>query len=793
MSLNMSDGLESKPRTGVRNMFRDFMGRISGRASPVPVLPATDPDHTSATPDISSEDFIKPQTSLGMRPVSIDHLTPDELPVHSEINLDQGAPQDIAFLAETGHQAEPQYGPAVVETIEETLRSPLHALIVGIDRYSSRAIDDLSGAVSDSESMYNYLRTELQVPERQIVILRNEAATRHAIIRNIQAFAMWATIRDGDPILIYFAGHGSTTDAPEEWHVGRQTVSLIVPHDATGCLLDTADNLVKHAIPDRTIGALLHDLAEGKNRVSNNITVVFDCCHSGSGTRGASVLRPRGVNLKSHRIPANLDQQIWASAPQGRDLKAAAGFANAGTRSHVLLAACRETEIAYEGDSRGLFTQALVGTLKKVPTDKTSYSDLIRCIPDIPNQAPQCEGYYTDRPLFNALVPCKQTALYDAKVEGDGSVTVAAGSIHGVEDDSEFAFYKSAEPQAGVKPLAIMKPETAEKVKGFATQLPPHTLLPSEGQPYFASVSSTGEAEALRLYFSPSDAGVDVIKDAVEKAIQHRRVHGGGTIILEDVEEDAHLSVRTSDGCAMYTTNEPLITELVPSLKFGTTKVDSREIQLVLIAAVHFFWHLFRSPKTSELVEHVDVKFFKLKEDVHGELGPDRNRPWAVSDSDGDLFESGVVEVVADDDTPYGMAIKNHSASALHVWAFYFDCSTLSVSEYYKPSITGRDGAEPSLQENGELTIGYGAGGAVPYTFTLGENQDTDLGFIKLFISTEPVDLSRIEHISPFGRRARNIKRKSRPPAPVWDTLTIPVIQRKPEVPKAPSTTVDST
>ncbi|VDC07203.1 unnamed protein product [Peniophora sp. CBMAI 1063] len=630
--------------------------------------------------------------------------------------------------------------------------SELHALIIGIDEYESDYIDNLSGAVFDADSMYNYLRTELHVPERQIVNLRNMDATRHAIIRNIQAFAMWATIRDGGPILIYFAGHGSASAAPEGWNVGTRPISLIVPHDATGWLDDNPDDLVTHAIPDRTIGALLHDLAEGKSKISDNITVIFDCSHSDSGTRGSSrspLLRPRSV--RTRRILPDVDRHIWSTGLQGRSMRAAVGFARAGVRSHVLLAACRETETAYEGENRGLFTHALITTLKRIPTDRTTYRELIKHIPAIPSQDPQCEGLYVERPLFNALVPCSWPTLYGVKiVEENNCVSISAGVMHGVTSDSEFTLYRSSRHQAAGAALARLKLGTTSKVEAFSTTLPPHPALPYEKQPYFASFESGGRDGALFFHYSPFDAGADTIESALKLAAQYQLRHGGGTIIVIDKEEDAHLTVRTTGGRAVYTSKDSLITSLVPSLLFGTTSVDPESIRRVLTGAAHFFSRLLRSTAWRELSTKVDVRFHKLKEDTDGEPESGRRRPWII-DGNVSLFDQGSVEVVADGDTPYGIALHNHSDYPLHVWAFYFNCSTLSISPYHTPPVIGQRGPEPSLPEYGDLTIGYGAGGGTPCTFTLEKTQDVDVGFIKFFISSEAVDLSRFEQASPFA------------------------------------------
>ena len=77
-----------------------------------------------------------------------------------------------------------------------------------------------------------------------------------------------------------------------------------------------------------------------------------------------------------------------------REIDVTAGFA--GSRSHVLLAACRESERAYEQHSeaekspnnpsgvRDLFTRELISTLRNAEIDKVTYRALFQRIPGIP-------------------------------------------------------------------------------------------------------------------------------------------------------------------------------------------------------------------------------------------------------------------------------------------------------------------------------------------------------------------------------------------------------------------------
>lgn len=128
--------------------------------------------------------------------------------------------------------------------------------------YRSNRVSNLREAVRDADAMYRYLRTELHVPENQIINLRDKKATRRAIIHELQALRTRGTIRRGDPILIFFAGHGAIAKAPEGWDTAKETISLIMPHD---CLTHEAYGPVVQPIPDRTLGALLHNIAEQKD------------------------------------------------------------------------------------------------------------------------------------------------------------------------------------------------------------------------------------------------------------------------------------------------------------------------------------------------------------------------------------------------------------------------------------------------------------------------------------------------------------------------------------------------
>jgi hypothetical protein len=86
---------------------------------------------------------------------------------------------------------------------------------------------------------------------------------------------------------------------------------------------------------------------------------------------------------------------------------------------------------------------------------------------------------------------------------------------------------------------------------------------------------------------------------------------------------------------------------------------------------------------------------------------------------------------------------------------------------------------DPSLSPYGSLTIGYGSGGGAPFEYILREGHDVDVGFLQLFISTESVDMSCIEQLSPFGK-SRRMRSKKEVPVGIWSTLLITVVERRP-------------
>ena len=114
--------------------------------------------------------------------------------------------------------------------------------------------------------MDDYLRKDIKVPSDRIRNLRDQEATRAAIIEALEGIANNDLVKRGDPILIYYAGHGTSNKS------GR--IQMLVPQDYS----KDKDQKV-HGIPDHIIGELINGIADEKG---DNIVcgVSFINCNS---------------------------------------------------------------------------------------------------------------------------------------------------------------------------------------------------------------------------------------------------------------------------------------------------------------------------------------------------------------------------------------------------------------------------------------------------------------------------------------------------------------------------------
>ncbi|KZT04805.1 uncharacterized protein LAESUDRAFT_727673 [Laetiporus sulphureus 93-53] len=242
------------------------------------------------------------------------------------------------------------------------------AVIIGINKYFYE--QHLHGATGDAERFAECLRSSLQVPTENMIVLLDAAATRDEILKSLHTHLRDNDrIHRGDAIVIYFAGHGTLY----ETHV-RKPMEAIMPVDS-GLELPDGTHIVD--ISDRQINLFLKELYDAKGE---NITVIMDCCYSAGCSRDGSS-RHDQVTVRSRPSLQFTYQDLIDAAEADKWKRWSPGSATDSVyqpyeESHMLLAACCSNEKAYEDGEEGVFTRRLLQMLNSHSLNSITYQEL---------------------------------------------------------------------------------------------------------------------------------------------------------------------------------------------------------------------------------------------------------------------------------------------------------------------------------------------------------------------------------------------------------------------------------
>ncbi|CAE7159374.1 unnamed protein product [Rhizoctonia solani] len=668
-------------------------------------------------------------------------------------------------------QATPSKKAAIV-TKPTGVKPPLHALIIGINKYKANV--HLAAAVPDAHTFKSYLTDDLLVPESQITMILDEQAKRADIIKAFQDLAKPDNgINRDDPIVIYYAGHGSEIKPPPDRAANGPQVQCIIPQDTS-----KDDGVVP--IPDFTIGTLVHKISREKG---DNITLIFDCCHSAGGSRdppeNARYIDPSELPA----LPAAPDSDIIQEALAGsRDIvdPAKLGLSFEGMSSHVILAACGHAEVAFENgaEGHGYFSSALLKLLRSVQVDSLTYRGCMQRLPALRTrqaQNPVCEGNHMDRIFFNAKVPGANTSYIVIKPNKSNEFYLQAGLAQGITPGSKFAIHESDVPGPTNLSLGTLE---VDKVDPFVARLKDANTLKLPAVCYGRQVGY-GPEQALDIYVTQE------FVDAAEPGEEWATAFTGGEehLVLRPVERDLAtvvLSVNANKE-ATFTINHP------PSVQYGIQTLPSPcyhplpatapFVLPVLTALSQWNWHLRRVPDSRPFQKVVDVEFYKLQPTGdYTEGGEEILEPDGIN-----LNQNGVVDFVADRDDRYGVRIVNRSKQDLYAYLFGFSATGLGIFQKSTETL-GSSSSDPSLPKNESLTIGYGSGGEGPFSFVINDGLDFDITMLKLFVTNTPTDFQSLKQESPFEGRgvvSDSGVRDHFAKKPVWDEFTITLLQRR--------------
>ncbi|KAJ7906010.1 caspase domain-containing protein [Mycena leptocephala] len=588
----------------------------------------------------------------------------------------------------------------------------------------------LRGAVNDARAVENYL-LNLDVPPSNIVLLENENATRSAILSAFRTHLLENTnIPDhGEATMIFFfAGHGSRFEAPSDLIAPDRMVEAICPVDER-TVNDVGEYV--HAIPDYVLVRLFSELADKKG---NNITVILDCCHSGGMERDVAGTRDaRTARSDSYSIPLDIDSHFWKGK---NDTVQSYRMWAKSSSSHVLLAACRAGETAREvqypdGTYHGRFTTHLVSLLEQTPLESATFVELLNRIQKWSGQTPYCGGTRSNRLIFNRNYPAagRRSALLTPQksprfksASSSQLFRVEMGTVEGVVSGTEFSAY---DPKNNYLCTFIAHSvwvgETTLVWKQEKDQ--PPVDIP----PWSRAVVADWKSTPL-LVHAPTDFPHMSVLFPTTGTVRPPNFVSAPSL------EEAHIVVRSDGGEIVI---EPRTSTVLaglpkPRLAFG----DPAHLPHIIDGVAHFAYFLGCANEGDRL-EGVELEMHRLR----GEY------PCCTPDPQiGNMIEDGAVRVMSEVDAQYGFTIRNMSEENLFPYLFYFDPGTYTIQNWYSPAAAG---VEPPLPSGGTATIGMGSERA--FDFTLSPGELSSCGFLKLFVTSDYIDLGWIQQeLSPF-------------------------------------------
>ncbi|KAJ7828863.1 caspase domain-containing protein [Mycena leptocephala] len=594
----------------------------------------------------------------------------------------------------------------------------IFALVIGIDEYvNTEELRTLRGAVNDARAVERYL-LDLHVPPSNIVLLENENATRSAILSAFKTHLLKnANIPDhGDATMIlFFAGHGSSFEAPSDLIAPNGRVEAICPVDER--TKNDAGEYV-HAIPDYVLARLLSELAGKKG---TNITVILDCCHSGGMERDVEGTRDaRTAQSDSCSIPLDIDSHFWKCK---NDTVQSHRMWSQSSSSYVLLAACRAGETAREvlypdGTYHGRFTTHLVSLLQQIPlkTD-TLLRRHQKQSPNLQWELPSC--WSTLRPADAAEITQIQRRQQLAVLSsGDGG-------CGGVLPGTEFSAYDRKNSYLCTFIAQSVRVGEAILVWKAEKDQPP-VEIPS----WSRAVVSDWKSSPM-LVHAPADFPHTNALFPTTGTVRPPNFAPAPS------PEEAHIVVRSDDDEIVIEPCTSTVLAGQPKPRFALG--DPAHLPHAIDGVAHFRYFLDCANEADRL-EGVELEMHRLR----GEY------PCCTPDLHvGNMIKDDAVQLTSEVGVRYGFRIHNVSDEDLFPYLFYFDPETYMIQNWYSPAAAG---VESPLPSGGMVTIGMGSECA--FEFTLSSGELSSCGFLKLFVTSDYVDLGWIQQeLSPFDSR----------------------------------------
>ncbi|KAE8447332.1 hypothetical protein EG329_010890 [Mollisiaceae sp. DMI_Dod_QoI] len=412
------------------------------------------------------------------------------------------------------------------------------AILIGINFY----VDDqcLHGSVRDVEMVKQYL--EAGPTPVDIAILTATTPSDPSSRRPIEDPDLWPTSKNviaslkrvlkrakpGDFVYIHYSGHGTRLKDAKEDAKGPENLAFVLFEDDEQGTSYLRGTLFAHCL-DKMVKQNLF------------VTVVLNCCYSGSVRRGSNI---QGVGIRA--VDYNL--AVDAASPQeaftgpfdsDKSLRNAQVLKDwlVDPDGYTILAASSPHENAFEleidgGERRGALTFFLLealGALRRSGVELTHqslYQHLrIRFHASWPQQTPMRYGS-RDYSFFGKLCIVPTVALTPVYRTDDDRLFLSAGQAHGVHNGDEYVVY----PIESSERVVSQKNESLVRVRVDAVRCLTSDLVGVEPTSPIAHIK-TGWKAKLATCLSLKKIPVRLLESArcqlqwEEAALQQRFLH----------------------------------------------------------------------------------------------------------------------------------------------------------------------------------------------------------------------------------------------------------------------------
>jgi len=275
------------------------------------------------------------------------------------------------------------------------------ALLIGVNSYRIPGAD-LRGCVNDVENVRDMLLRWFDFPRSGIRTVTDGRATQDRIKESMAKII--GSARPGDVVLIHYSGHGSNIPDADGDEADERD-EILCPHD-----LDWKSD---DQLSDDWLRTTLDQVPDGVN-----LTVTFDCCHSGTGTRplprpGEPMARflPHPLDLLAGESGRALRGEVHSVRRQ-RSRGTLAGDVHDVDIPEVLLTGSRDDQTSadafIDGDYHGAMSYSMWTAVDKAKgrlTYRQLHERMLEYLEGSYSQVPQLEGRAAllDMPVLRPL------------------------------------------------------------------------------------------------------------------------------------------------------------------------------------------------------------------------------------------------------------------------------------------------------------------------------------------------------------------------------------------------------